>query len=81
VWNLDLKDVWKLVQKGDKVTLWSMGATTEANAPTEAQNRKSVLKRAKTQSRSEDKRVLVAEYEQQLQQKHGDKYSRFQTKI
>ena len=35
-------------------------------------------KRAKTQSSSQDKRALVADYEQQL---YGDKYSRFQIKI
>ena len=40
-----------------------------------------VSKRAKTQSSSGDKRALVADYEQQLQQKHEDKYSRFQVKI
>jgi hypothetical protein len=89
--RLDLNDVWQLVQKGGRVTLWSTGATTEANAPTEAQKRpleksgsggeQYVSKRAKTQSSSEDKRALVADHEQQLQQKHGDKYSRFQTKI
>ena len=27
--RLDLNDVWKLVQKGERVTLWSMGAATE----------------------------------------------------
>ena len=78
----------ELVQKGERVTLWSMGTATEAIAPTDAQKRylnkcgssgeQPVSKRAKTQSSSEDKRALVADYEQQLQQKHGD---RFQIKI
>ena len=74
-----------------RVTLWSMGTATEAIASTDAQKRsldksgssgeQPVSKRAKTQSSSEDKRVLVVDYEQQLQQQHGDEYSRFQIKI
>ena len=36
-YRLDLNDVWKLVQKGERVTLWSMGATPEANTPTDGQ--------------------------------------------
>ena len=78
-------------KRGKRFTSWSMGATTEANVPTDAQKRpldksgssggQPVLKRAKTQSTSEEKRALVANYEQQLQQKHEDKYSRFQIKI
>ena len=89
--RLDLNDVWKLVQKGERVTLWSMGATTETNAPTDVQKRpldksgssgeQPVSKRSKTQSTSDEKRALVANYEQRLQQKHEDKYSRFQIKI
>ena len=37
--RLDLNDVWKLVQKGERVTLWSMGTVTEAIALTDAQKR------------------------------------------
>ena len=77
--------------EGGKGHLVSMGTATEAIAPTDVQKRsldksgssgeQPVSKQAKTQSSSEDKRTLVADYEQQLQQKHGDKYSRFQIKI
>ena len=38
--RLDLNDVWKLSQKGERVTLWSMGVAAEANMPADGQKRK-----------------------------------------
>lgn len=83
--RLDLTDVWKLVHKGERVTLWSMGTATEPTngqkRPLEKNGEEPVSKRAKAQSISEEKKARLADYEHQLQQKHGDKYSRFQIKI
>ena len=83
--------MWKVAQKGEGVTLWSMGIAAEANIPADGQKRpldkngsrgeEPVSKRAKAQSVLEENKGLLADYEHQLQQKHEDKYSRFQIKI
>ena len=89
--RLDLNDVWKLVQNGERVTLWCMGALTEPSTPTDGQKRpiensssngeEPASKRAKKQSSADEKKAVLADFEHKLQQKHEDKYSRFQIKI
>ena len=91
--RLDLNDVWALVGKGEKITLWCMGVTESATGmgqrkrPCEDIGSNSHggtepgTKRAKKLTTTEQKKALVEDYEQKLQEKHQDKYTRFQIKL
>ena len=79
-----------MVAKGEKITLWCMGIAAAESAVGQRKRANEdiggtsnctgdVTKRAKTNA--ENKKALVEEYEQKLQVKHQDKYSRFQIKL
>ena len=89
--RLNLNDVSKLVQNGERVTLWCMGAVTEPSTPTDGQKRtienssssgeELASKRVKKKLSMDEKKAVLADFEHKLQQKHVDKYSHFQIKI
>ena len=80
--RLDVTDVWDKIEGGAKVTLWCMR--------NESVNSKSRSKRVSTEDeKSTDRKKqklcsskeLAEEHEQELQEKHGTKYTRFQYKL
>lgn len=83
--RLDLNDVWTLVGKGEKITLWCMGITESAtgmgqrkrlsedngsSSHGENEPTTSGTKRARKLTNSEQKQTVVDDYEHKLQEKH-----------
>ena len=83
--RLDMNDVWDMVESGTKVTLWcndsiavnksSHGKRAHLDAENDSNRKKQKL------SSMDEKKALAEEHEQQLREKHGDKYTRFQYKL
>ena len=90
--RLDLIDAWDLVRKGERITFWSVGVTeldksgvnqrkrSNDHAEESANVNEPTTKRKKT-TNSEQKKALVEDFELKLQEKHKDKYTRFQIKL
>ena len=74
-----------MVESGTKVTLWcndsiavnksSHGKHAHLDAENDSNRKKQKL------SSMDEKKALAEEHEQQLREKHGDKYTRFQYKL
>ena len=86
--RLDMNDVWELIAKGDKVTFWCVGTSEEPEelSKKRACHDRSALesesqKKVKKTSKQDDKKAQADDYVTQLQEKHGDKYTRFQYKL
>ena len=90
--RLDMEVVWKLVDKGERVTLWSMGPDNTSTQEKHAGSKRSCdegtdetqlpTKKSKKQTGADERRALAEEYERQLEAKHQAKnYSKFQLKI
>ena len=84
--RLDVNDVWGNVKRGEKVTLWCVGAASQGRTEPQ-QKRKSdetsqnSAKKVKKGMSAEEKKAAAQEYEQKLLEKHANKYSRYQIKF
>ena len=89
--RLDVNDVWKSVERGERVTLWTMGLV---DAPVEEHHgakrkhdddtttEKPSKKKSRNMVAADERKALADDFEQKLEEKHRDKnYSRFQIKI
>ena len=87
--RLDLNDMWELVSKGEKLTLWCVGLgpspqSTRNTKRSSDERDKEITGESeppKKMSKMEEKRALAEEYEQKLKEKHADKFSKFQYKF
>lgn len=84
--RLDMNDVWDMIEKGMKITLWCNdcaaikksslpGKHARLDAVNDSNGKKPKL------SSVDSKKALAEEHEQELKDKHGDKYTRFQYKL
>ena len=84
--RLDVNDMWELVLKGDKLTLWCVGIgqnpqssrNTKRSSNERDKEGASGSEPPKKMSRVEEKRALAEENEKKLKEKHADKFSNFQ---
>lgn len=80
--RLDLHDVWSKIEGGAKITLWCM-----CNEPGISKARSTKRSSTEEENKTEKKqklcssRELAEEYEKELTEKHGSKYTRFQYKL
>ena len=86
--RLDVNDVWKLVNEGEKVTFWCTGvdqscAKPKKRALNEGSQARHISESAKKlkMSKQEEQRAMTEEYETKLKDKHGDKFTSFQFKL
>ena len=87
--RLDLNDMWELVLKGEKLTLWYVGlgpspqSTRNPKRSSDERDKEvnGESEPPKKMSKMKEKRSLVEEYEQKLKEKHADKFSKFQYKF
>ena len=87
--RLDVNDMWELVSKGDKLTLWCVGIgqnpqssrNTKRSSNERDKEGASGSEPPKKMSRVEEKRALAEENEKKLKEKHADKFSNFQYKF
>ena len=86
--RLDMNDVWDMIESGTKVTLWCNdcacttvkksshpGKHARLDAENDSNGKKPKL------SSADAKKALAEEHEQELKDKHDDKYTRFQYKL
>lgn len=87
--RLDMNDMWELVSKGEKLTLWCVGLPSPTAQSSRNMKRSSSEREKELTGESEppkkmskmEKRALAEDYEQKLKEKHGDKFSNFQFKF
>ena len=82
--RLDVNDVWKLVNEGEKVTFWCTGvdqscAKPKKRALNEGSQASHISESAKKlkMSKQEERRAMTEEYETKVKDKHGDKFTSF----
>ena len=84
--RLDINDVWAIIERGDKITLWCLDTSRET------QKRKhndqgcedfppSSKKSCPGQSSVEERRATTSENKQKLEEQHKDKYTPFQLNL
>ena len=86
--RLDINDVWSIVDKGEKVTLWCLDTTAcesqkrkrDELAKEESQPKKRISSYRGT-STSEERRSKAKENEEKLKELHKDKWTVFQYKL
>ena len=84
--RLDVNDLWKLVNEGEKVTFWCTGIERSCdrkralNEESQASQPSENTKKAKN-SKQDERRAKTEEYETKLKDKHGDKFTSFQFKL
>ena len=83
--HLDVNDVWVLIRKGEKVTLWCIGAPgkgqTESHKRPASEEPGHSAKKVKKGSSAEEKRAAALEFEEKLLAKHPDKYFCYQIRF
>ena len=85
--RLDVNDLWSLVSRGEKITLWCTGAgvaghqSSRSSKCTHEEVGYDESEPPKKVSKSEERKAMADEYETRLKQRHNDKYSRFQYKF
>ena len=83
--RLDVNDVWVLIRKGEKVTLWCIGAPSKGQPESykrpASEEPGHSAKKVKKGSSAEEKRAAALEFEEKLLAKHPDKYSRYQIRF
>ena len=82
--RLDINDVWGLIRKGEKVTLWCIGALNKGQSESHKRPSEEAphsAKKVKKGMTAEDKRAAALEFEEKLLAKHPDKYSRYQIRF
>lgn len=80
--RLDMADVWNKIEGGAKITLWCM--RNESVVSKSRSKRGSTEDESNTEKKKQklcSSKELAEEHEQELQEKHGSKYTRFQYKL
>ena len=76
--------MWGLIRKGEKVTLWCIGALNKGQSESHklpSEEAPHSAKKVKKGMTAEDKRAAALEFEEKLLAKHPDKYSRYQIRF
>lgn len=81
--RLDLNDVWDKIEGGAKITLWCMRKESGNSSIKSRGKRCNTEDDNKTEKKQKlcGSREIAEEHEQELQEKHGSKYTRFQYKL
>ena len=83
--RLDLHDALGCISRAERLTLWCIGTSEQSRKRDTNDSSDEELeftnKKPKKVSKQEDKRATVETYEQQLKEKHGGNYTRFQLKL
>ena len=85
--RLDMNDMWELVRKGDRVTLWCVETVEKSrkrgmlDGEAEEESCEQVVKKSKKLSKMEERKLDAEKYKESLTKKHGDGYTPFQIKL
>lgn len=85
--RLDINDVWSMVEKGEKVTLWCLNTTARESVKrkrdeqTDEESRPKKKPSMQSSSAVEERKIKAKENEEKLKELHKDKWTPFQYKL